>query len=386
MSSHLNYDYVIIGAGAAGLHLAMAFAQDRGFSDKRILILDPDDKQKNDRTWCFWEEGVGKWDPIVFKKWSNGRYDCKNFGLELDMADYEYKMVRAIDFYQFAKKIIGMSSIFEWRQDAVESVKHDGEVRVRCAGGLEIACGHVFDSRIPTSFKTQNDGYTRIQQHFLGWMVKTPKPVFDPASFTMMDTRVVHESTTCFTYVLPWSPHEALVEFTLFTPELINHQDYEAALRRYMRDVLNVDDYVITDTEYGVIPMSDFPFQRYHTDYCTMIGTAGGWVKPATGYSFKNAERFSRKILQNITEGRKPSYRLLSSRHRRYDVLLLDIFNAHNELGNGIFEQLYAQNEASQIFSFLDETTSLKEDLQIIASLKPMPFVRALARQWRKWL
>jgi lycopene beta-cyclase len=50
------YDYIIVGAGAAGLMLANAMALDPFFSDKRILILDKDPKEANDRTWCFWEK------------------------------------------------------------------------------------------------------------------------------------------------------------------------------------------------------------------------------------------------------------------------------------------------------------------------------------------
>jgi len=34
------YDYVIIGAGGAGLHLALAMLEDAWFIDKKILLLD----------------------------------------------------------------------------------------------------------------------------------------------------------------------------------------------------------------------------------------------------------------------------------------------------------------------------------------------------------
>ena len=50
-----HYDYIIIGAGAAGLMLANAIANDSYFQDKTVLLLDKDPKNSNDRTWCFWE-------------------------------------------------------------------------------------------------------------------------------------------------------------------------------------------------------------------------------------------------------------------------------------------------------------------------------------------
>lgn len=52
MSSEI-FDYAIIGAGAAGLNLAMAMLNDPFFEDKRILIIEKEDKEINDKTWSF---------------------------------------------------------------------------------------------------------------------------------------------------------------------------------------------------------------------------------------------------------------------------------------------------------------------------------------------
>ena len=64
------YDYIIVGAGAAGLMLANAMALDPFFSDKRILILDKDPKEANDRTWCFWEKNEGPLEALICRDWS----------------------------------------------------------------------------------------------------------------------------------------------------------------------------------------------------------------------------------------------------------------------------------------------------------------------------
>ena len=386
MSSQATYDYIIIGAGAAGLHLALAFAQDNRFSDKRILILDPDEKLKNDRTWCFWEQGASQWDAIAHKQWHKGAYFSSESKMDLDMGAYVYKKVRGIDFYNYAKTIIAGNNRIHWVREMVNSISEDVEPVVSCVSGAAYTCKHVFDSRIPDAFHSTSDGFIRIQQHFLGWVVKVKEPLFNPDLFTVMDIRVVYKDTTCFTYVLPTSPYEALVEFTLFTPELIEMQDYEACLKKYMSECIGSTDFEILETEYGIIPMTDFPFSNRNTESITRIGTGGGWVKPATGYSFMNASKFSQQILQNLATGKKPSNGLMSPRHRKYDVLLLDIFSRSNYLGNGIFKQLWSKNPAHRIFSFLDETTSFADDVRVISSLKPGPFLRALAKQWKKWI
>ena len=53
------YDYIIVGAGAAGLMLANAMALDPFFSQQRILILDKDPKEANDPLGAFGKKRQG---------------------------------------------------------------------------------------------------------------------------------------------------------------------------------------------------------------------------------------------------------------------------------------------------------------------------------------
>ena len=48
-----KYDYIITGTGASGLMLAYYMAIDPFFDSKKILLIEKEQKQKNDRTWCF---------------------------------------------------------------------------------------------------------------------------------------------------------------------------------------------------------------------------------------------------------------------------------------------------------------------------------------------
>ena len=63
------YDYIIAGGGCAGLSLVMRMLKESQLSTKKILIIDKDSKQLNDRTWCYWEKGEGFFDEIVYRKW-----------------------------------------------------------------------------------------------------------------------------------------------------------------------------------------------------------------------------------------------------------------------------------------------------------------------------
>ena len=78
-------DYIICGGGASGLLLLKALNQDAYFSDKKILLIESNPKNSNDRTWSFWEESKGSFDGLLTKKWDEALFIGPNnkhvFGL-----------------------------------------------------------------------------------------------------------------------------------------------------------------------------------------------------------------------------------------------------------------------------------------------------------------
>ena len=121
------YDYAIIGAGAAGLHLSLAMLADKWFAQKKILIIDKDDKTSNDKTWSFWEKGAGKWDSIIEKSWSKGKFNTKKESIDLDLTPYLYKTLPSINFYEFGRKNITKSDNVEWIKAEVAAVNNTGD-------------------------------------------------------------------------------------------------------------------------------------------------------------------------------------------------------------------------------------------------------------------
>jgi len=370
------YDYIIIGAGAAGLHMALAMCRDSFFHDRSILILEKSAKTVNDRTWCFWEEGQGLWDDITTKKWSKGKFVSESKEIDLNVGSYQYKMVRGIDFYNYAKQTIGHYNNIDWIKAEVKSVIQESVNKVEIEE-QSYEGNHIFDSRIDNSFYQKNDEYIRLLQHFKGYIIESERPVFDDSSFTMMDYRIQHVGSTNFTYVLPLSNTTALVEFTYFSPNLVEEHVYDQHINEYIDSILKIEKYKVIDTEYGVIPMSNYPFHHLNTNQLTKIGTAGSWVKPSTGYSFKNAEKYSKKVLDNIKKGKKTSAGLIKTKFRKYDSIFLDVLLAKNDEGAKLFDQMYKKNKAKNIFKFLDEETFFLEELKIMSSFDLAPFAKA---------
>jgi lycopene beta-cyclase len=371
-----SFDYIIIGAGLAGFQLALRFCEDDFFKDKSIALIDASKKNSNDRTWCFWEQGNGKYETIVFKSWSEGQFFSKNKTITLNLNPYHYKMIKGLDFYNYAKSKIARCPNIQFINDTVETLIETNDVEVKCTNATYKA-KHVFDSRIPDDYCLSDDNYTRVHQHFKGWIIKTDNPVFNPEVFTMMDYRMQYQDDTTFMYVLPFTEDTALVEFTFFTPYLVDNNLYDDFLKRYISDLLNVKQYHILEEELGVIPMTDFPFEKYHTPKVTKIGTAGGWVKGSSGYAFKSSEEKSKIIVGNIKQNLPPHKNILKRRNQFYDKIFLKVLGEENKKGAWVFETFYSKTPTPKMFKFLDEKTEFLEELKIMSSLMSWSFIKA---------
>lgn len=376
MSSIKSFDFLIIGGGLAGLQLALAFTNDPFFKDKTIGIVEPSSKKTNDKTWCFWEKGSGKWENLIYHEWKSGFFKSTANQLALSMGDYSYKMIRSIDFYDFARKQLEHCTNFEWIQDEVLSIEDNC-----CKGKTGSYHGNfVFDSRISNHF-FKDKKHIHIKQPFKGWLIKTKEKEFNPKQFTMMDYSLGYKDHCCFTYVLPTSTTEALVEFTFFIPHLVDESVYDGLLQEYITTHLGITAFEVKSIEQGIVPMSSYPFWEKNTSDYLKIGTAGGWVKPSSGYSFKNTERKVAKVLENIKNKRRPDKGLFSKRNQFYDRVMLRVLQNENEKGSQLFQEMYFKNSTNQIFKFLDEETTFTEEMKIINRFKKAPFIRSLLKE-----
>ncbi|MEM8508703.1 MAG: lycopene cyclase family protein [Bacteroidota bacterium] len=373
-----NYDYIIIGAGASGLLLAYHLGADPFFKDKNILVLDKSKKQQNDRTWCFWEKGEGPFDPILYKTWPNIHFAGKTLNISPEIAPYRYKMLRGIDFYEYYLAQLHRYPNVHFVNDGVVNTEETGQGVVVVGENNTYTGQKVFDSRFNYNKIKQESNYPILQQHFLGWFVKTEQSVFNPEAATFMDFSIPQKGNTRFMYVLPFSATEALIEYTLFSENPLEKSEYEMAIREYLSSKLGVTKYDITETEQGNIPMTCYDFSKENTDQLLRIGISGGWAKASTGYTFYSSVKKVPQLVAHIKEGKPLHAFNPKTRFWYYDLLLLDILHKNNHLGGVIFESLFKRRKPQLIFKFLDEETTFLEDLYIMASPRPWPFIKAL--------
>ena len=104
MSEENFYDIIICGGGITGLLLAKKITDDIYFKNHKIALIEKEDKNKNDRTISFWEEGKGEWDGIICGSWNNANFISDEYESSFELKPYTYKTIRGIDFYNYFKK------------------------------------------------------------------------------------------------------------------------------------------------------------------------------------------------------------------------------------------------------------------------------------------
>jgi lycopene beta-cyclase len=381
LTSSSKYDYLFLGMGCSSLSLLLRMLRSGKFSGKRILLIDKEKKSKNDRTWCFWEQENGFFDEIVYKRWPRISFLSEAFSAEFNITPYEYKMIRGVDFYEYCFREIARHENVELLYAGIGDWQREGDqVTILLDGNsYNLEVGEVFNSIYHPDERKKN--LTRLLQHFKGWVIESEEPVFDPAKAIMMDFRVHQEQGTTFAYVLPFSPNKALVEYTLFTKRLLPLGDYDKELKTYINDLIGLKNYKVIEEEFGVIPMTN---ERFHfLGKAWNLGTAGGQTKGSSGYTFQFIQKNSEQILNLLlANGDLKDLKSTPPRFRFYDNVLLHILYHGQLSGKSIFTTLFQKNKTQQVLKFLDNETSLSEELKIISSLPTFPFLKAALRQF----
>ncbi len=370
-----SYDYIIAGAGCAGLSLLMHLLQQPSLRHKKILVIDQSNKTQNDRTWCFWEKEKGIFENIVYHQWQHLDFQSNYFSSHLNIAPYQYKMIRGIDLYErvisFAKQFPNVE--FQWEK--IVQLATDNEGAVVETEKNSYYASYVFNSVLLEKIGPVKNKYLLLQ-HFKGWMIETAMPAFNPSVATFMDFTVDQSKGTTFMYVLPVTEHKALIEFTLFTENLLEPEAYNIALGDYILNKLQVGSYTIVHEEFGVIPMTNQQFSS-HNGRVINIGTTGGQTKASSGFTFQFIQKHCKQIITSLIRSGKPygNDTIARRKFNLYDSVLLNVLVNKKMSGAEIFASIFQYNSPQTVLRFLDNETNFMEDLQIMRSVPTKIFL-----------
>ena len=225
-----HYQYIFTGTGLSTLMTVREMIRSGNFKNQSILLIDQEAKKTNDRTWCFWEKEV-LFPDLIHKKWPKALFKSDSFEKEMDLNPYHYSMLKGLDFYNSVFEEISKESNITFIQQKVIDFEELGSHCLVKTASQNFTCNRIINAIFNADFVKQQSKYPILQQHFVGWFIKSNQAVFNSSCATFMDFSIEQKGNTRFMYVLPFSKNEALIEYTLFSKDLLPKSEYEKSIK-----------------------------------------------------------------------------------------------------------------------------------------------------------
>jgi len=382
MKDTSNFDFILLGNGASSALVLIELKKKKLLDSCSILIIEPFKDSNKNKNFCFWASPsdtiVQDLSHLVEHTWSEIAIN-QNQAEELNPLRYYHISNRKIQSH--IQEITASKNIQLIHPEASEiSIDTSGEfIQI---GEDRYFSSNILDSRTPSFQKTKSNE-TLIFQSFIGWVVKLKKDIVNTNSFKMMDFNIDQNESTQFIYILPLDNSTALIEVTRFGEKNITKAEADKILNRYISEQLG--EFETIEIEQGCIPMSNCNIDFQKNNSLTQLGARNYCVKPSTGYAIKTMHSQAKNIVQ-LFEQNKPT-RLNNIDHKKatsgrfafYDSLLLIILLKWPSHGRKIFSQLFANVDTQTILSFLDEKTTVRDEINIFRKLPIAIFLRALS-------
>ena len=375
MRPAFDADVIIAGAGLSGLSLAVALLDAGLPEDARVVLVDPRETLSGaDRTWCFFDLVPHAFESAITHRWS--RWRVRNGAAEVlrSAPGISYCTIPGERFYELAlERLAAAGQRIELVLGVtVEHLEDRGaHVDVHTSAGV-LRARLAMDSRPPSLTRAADDGNdVNLLQHFRGRVVRSTEPVFEADTATLMDFDVSQADGIHFIYVLPFDAHTALVESTFFTERPLPDAVYEAAIDTWLTRRLPGVVFQTISHESGVIPMTTEPFDAWPSPRIVRIGTAGGHVKPSSGYAFLALQRFVRAFAPRVVSALRagscaepPAAR--SPRTTALDTIFLSYLRSRPERAPDTFYRLFERVPPAVLARFLSDTGTLADDLTVM--------------------
>lgn len=290
------FDYAILGAGVSGTMMAVELAA--RFPSSRILLIEKSGKDRDLQTFSYFSEGLleierllaGSYRKLTFDTWL---IRSKEQLFRFKGKRYRYHSIDSRDYFRTMHEEIERRPNVELRLDAALLLPP------RTAGkavALDTSQGVFYATRVLNSISQRQK--SKLWQDFYGVRVSSSRPAFTPGEVMLMDFSEGEGRFSYFTYLIPTSTTEALVESTLITTsEHVESGTSEFHMNK-LKGVIQgySDSYSVECSEKGTLPMKtekvSYPSHRAVTD----IGAARQLIRPSTGFAFRNIERDTRAL------------------------------------------------------------------------------------------
>ena len=370
-------DVLIVGGGCSGLSLGHALGQQT--DPPKTLIIEPRARYENDRTWSFWAPKEHTLSHLVSQRWQSSLYG--RIGLKTQRLDHRrtpYQTIEAISFYQWAMDSIAASHKVTLSLDeAMLSIeKIQGKWVIKTSKRTVIASS-VIDTRPPSA---EQMATATLYQCFIGEYITTPEPLDDSTVELMTDMRA-DEHGFLFNYILPLTPHLALVEVTRFSRSALNWSVLEADMKA-LKAHRGWQQASIHRTERSRLPMGMTPSLSTDPTY-VFAGTPGGALRAASGYGFWRIQRWAWLCAEALVlQGHPISHPAEPVIQKWMDQLFLLVLTHEPQRAPELFDALYTRLRPDRLIRFLSDESDLVDKLAVVGALPPAPFLRTLTKLW----
>lgn len=385
MSAASVFDVVVVGAGLTGLSFVAWLEQLSATTEKRpptVCLVDPRASFGHDKSWCFWEGAEHPFSAGIAHRWSRWQVAHAGTTVTASAGGRPYALLPADRFYRLATDCVARYPEFELslgeRVGAIEPAKDS--LLVHTDQGA-IRARSVIDTRPPTIDEaTSKSG---LWQVFHGSEISLDGDGFDPSTAMLMDFRHCSDEIQ-FTYILPMGPRRALVELTAFRrqPQVT---DLLPQLRALIAERFGHRTECLRN-EQGALPMMPIPVTATADPRIICAGTAGGWMRPSSGYLFSACQRGAKDLAQQaISATERGSWEWRRPRVRPADLNLLDrvflrALRDDPAQAPTWFLSLFDRTRPDRMVRFLSDEPTLADRLAVVAALPTRPMLRSAVR------
>lgn len=373
----IDVDLVILGGGCAGLSLAWHLSDLREACPS-VLILEKRKTYTNDRTWCFWDNSDERIDGLIEREWRWLKLTWLAKTVLFDCGGNAYQMLPASSFYDHALQAIGCCpaiSLAQGQAVTAEPVRGPNGWTLESTFG-QITSRMVVDTR-PGAVAAA--GGATLWQSFYGHEVRCENEVFTPGVAQLMDFTAGSQGQIPFTYVLPVTPHHALIEATVFGPDPLGQQALSAQLGQALNQYTAGNPFEIVRSESGILPMGLTRRSPSLGSGHVAVGVMSGGARASSGFAFQRIQQWAKQCCDAIAAGHPPTaHRNDPPLVRMMDRLFLQVLLEAPQAAPELFLALFERADSACVIRFLSGRSTLKDCLQVMKALPAQLFVRQL--------
>ena len=369
MSTVTKIDIGIIGGGSAGITLASKLSAHQ--LNKHTVVFEPKTPEQRECCWSLWatSEQREQFKHAILGSWKKWRLIDESKEVLLKSNDYQYTCLSSAKYLRHNEEsLAGKVSL---QRTSVDNLTFSSESHRFDVAGNQYCAKEVFDSR-PSPVVEGS-----LQQHFLGWEIRTKHPILHADTATLMDFRVDQSKGLHFIYALPFSSNHLFIESTMISNKIEAKEWYRDAITEWLtREGIEVREKL--REEVGVIPMQE---PQKNISRAPTIGGASGAVRLSSGYAFSAIQTQMTRLTEGIVKGNYKVPAATSSHLNFMDRVFNDVLISNPRLGVDLFMRTAGALKGDQFAHYMLGSASLTGWLKVISAMPKWPFIKAVWRQ-----